>query len=321
VVEQHAGSRHECLGPELIAGYLDGRLSANERELVELHLATCDDCREVVAEAFQVNRALDEEGATAEGDEPADATRQQMVAPIREAHATQPASAPLVRWPSRTAALWGSILAAAAAVLLVLWLDPAWLRDLRGGSRGTPPELRALVTAVGTGRYVEPRLAGGFAWAPPPAVLRSGDGSRSLPLQVRMAIAKIEQSAEAQSTPESLHVLGLAHMIDGQADKAVTTLERAAETRPGDASLRSDLAAAYLVRAARSGTQNDTDRALAAAGRAATIDPSLPEAWFNLALAREAAGRREAAREAWFLAAALDHDVGWRAEARQHATR
>ncbi len=342
MVEQQSGPRHGCLGSELIAGYLDGRLTAKERESVELHLSTCDDCRELATETFAVNSALEEEDLAADGEEPVDSTSPSTATLQPEARASKPPRVGL--WPPRGTMLWGSILGMAAAVLLMLWLSPAWLRDLRDGSGSTTQDLQALVTAVGKNRYVEPRLTGGFAWAPPPKVFRSAnaDAGAALPLDVRVAVARIEQRVLTQpiawQTAQSLHVLGVAQMIGGHDDLAVYALDRAAEARPQDARVLSDIAAVHLVRATRGrgvapeamlkrpaprsdGLQGDIRTALAAAERATAIDPTLPEAWFNLALAREAAGQRDRAQEAWRRAAALDQDPGWRTEATERANR
>jgi Flp pilus assembly protein TadD len=136
---------------------------------------------------------------------------------------------------------------------------------------------------------------------------------------------------------ETLHALGVAHVIEGREDEAVQTLERAVAANSKNARIWSDLAAAYLVNVARRGkdtspdtmsrvppTQNETPHdakvALLAAEHAITLDPSLPEAWFNLALAREAAGQRDRAAEAWRHAADLDRDPAWRAEAASRAS-
>jgi hypothetical protein len=159
-----------------------------------LHLTTCDDCRELVREAFEINQALEEEGVAAtDEEESVDAPQQSVAAPLPDAPAVVvPAS--IEWWRRRQIVLWGGTLSAGAAVLLVLWLEPARLPDSRGASSDTPAALQILVDAVGKTRYVEPRLTGGFAWAPLSAVRRSGAGD-SLPVNVRIAVDKIAQRA------------------------------------------------------------------------------------------------------------------------------
>lgn len=48
-----------CPGAEDLAAWLDGRLSPAERARVEIHLAGCEECREVTA---QIVRATAEAG-------------------------------------------------------------------------------------------------------------------------------------------------------------------------------------------------------------------------------------------------------------------
>lgn len=363
VIEQRDGdTRRECLEPGTVASYLDGRLSASEREAVERHLAACADCRELLAEAFEVTSALDAEGITAEelfegaadeveerphgasdpirlvGQPAASASAQaETQAGTRSAgqaagHAVGQAEAwsearakaegeqrlARPKFPRRLQLAGGGLLALAAAALFVIAIDPVWLRDLRGG--GGSPELRALVSAVGGNRLVEPRLSGGFAWGPPPAVLRSGNASRSLPPDVLIAIATIEKEAAADPTPANLHALGAAQLLGGDLDAAIATLRRAADARPEQARVWNDLAAAYLTRAGRHPVEGDAANGIAAAERAIAADASLAEAWFNLALARDAAGQAAAAQEAWRHAASLEPaSSGWRAEATRRA--
>lgn len=42
-----------CLDAELLAAYIDGRVTAAERREVEAHLARCGSCQFVFAETFQ----------------------------------------------------------------------------------------------------------------------------------------------------------------------------------------------------------------------------------------------------------------------------
>jgi tetratricopeptide (TPR) repeat protein len=326
VIEQRDGdTRRECLEPAMVASYLDGRLSASERESVELHLADCADCRELLTEAFALSSALDAEGITADeltegAEEDADERPRGASDPLRlAAVAASPAAVGsgtrTLGFSRRLQVAGGGLLALAAAALFVIALDPAWLRDLRGGGASSA-ELRALVSAVGGNRLLEPRLSGGFAWGPPPAVLRSGNVDRSLPPDVLIAIAQIEKAADADRTPAHLHALGAAQLLGGDLDAAIVTLRRAADARPEQARVWNDLAAAYLTRASRRPVEGDLTNAIAAAERATATDASLAEAWFNLALARDAAGQTAQAQDAWRHAAALEPaSSGWHDEA------
>jgi tetratricopeptide (TPR) repeat protein len=318
VIEQRDGdTRRDCLGAETVASYVDGTLPASERESVELHLAGCADCRELLTEAFAATAALDAEGIAAEEfpaatAEEAESPPRRPSDPVRLVDGAGPRQAGFSR---RLQLAGGALLALAAAALFVIALDPSWLRDLRRGG-GASPELRELVAAVGGNRLVEPRLSGGFAWGPPPPVLRSGNAERPLTPDVQIAIARVEKAAGADPAPANLHALGAAQLLGGDVDAAIASLRRAADARPEQARIWNDLAAAYLTRAGRRPVEGDVANAIVAAERATDVEATLAEAWFNLALARDAAGQTAQAQEAWRRAAALEPATsGWHDEA------
>jgi CHAT domain-containing protein len=95
-------------------------------------------------------------------------------------------------------------------------------------------------------------------------------------------------------------------------------LERAAGESPRDARVLSDLAAAYLTRADRKQRPEDLVRGLSAALQALHIEPGLPEAAFNRALALEKLWLKGAAIEAWESCSTADPDAEWRREAERH---
>jgi CHAT domain-containing protein len=99
---------------------------------------------------------------------------------------------------------------------------------------------------------------------------------------------------------------------------AVALLERAARDSPRDARVLSDLAAAYLTRGVREERQEDLVRGLTSALQAAQIEPDLPEAAFNRALALERLSLKGAATEAWEACSRSDPDPDWRREAARH---
>jgi CHAT domain-containing protein len=193
-----------------------------------------------------------------------------------------------------------------------------------------PDGLRRLVTAVGTRRFVEPRLSGGFDYAPFPSPRRG-----PVPLDrldpdewgIVEAAEGIRQDAErADAGVDDRRALGLAHLLLGNLNEAVETLEALSRSRPGDAQALSDLAAAYLVRSDGTGGAEDRVRAIDAARHAVEIDSTLAEARFNLALALEkqvasdaigAEADAAAAIEAWEEYLLHDVDSSWADEARR----
>jgi len=274
-----------CPDLETIAAYLDGRLGTRERAAVAAHLAECQACYFVFSEAAQT-------------------------------HVAETAAEPRAEqaWWRQPRVLWPSVgaLATAAAV---------WLAAVTGVGdrwRGTQPELRALVAAVGTDRTIEPRLTGGFAYGPLRGPVRGAADSGGVSPDVRIAAAQIEKGAGTSRTQDAMRLLGVAHLVIGETDRAIALLEAAASEPTADARTFSDLAAAYLVRADEERRADAVTAALQMSDRAIARDRTLAEAWFNRADALEHAGRVDEARRAWRAYLSIDSQSGWAAEARAH---
>jgi tetratricopeptide (TPR) repeat protein len=274
----------ECPDLETIAAYLDGRLDASQREKVAGHLADCTECYFVFTEASH--------NVTSES-----------VQPIMP---TLWWRRPVILWPSVGAAL------ATAAVLMVT------VSSWRHASPSPSAELQALVAAVGTDRTIEPRVTGGFSYGPFRGPVRGAEKPTSLSPDVRIAAARIEKDAGTSRTQEAMRTLGIAHLVVGDIDRAITTLEAAANESTAEAQTLSDLAAAYLVRARRRADAKDAETALMMAERATTMNPQLVEAWFNRAYALEQLTRRDQAKQAWQDYLKVDSSSPWAEEARQH---
>jgi len=259
-----------CPDPELLASFVDGALPAVERNTVEAHLAVCGDCRDMI------------------GDAAAFAQDTAQPRPVNR----------------RIFVVAGGVLAAAAAVFLVIRLQP---------SAYYVPEMRELVAAVGQARPIEPRMTGGFAYGPY-AVTRGGTLNRP-PLGVLAAAARIE-ARSAKTDAGSQAALGIAQLVTGD-DRAAETLEEAARRDPSDARIRSDLAAAYLVQGRRREDARLLAKALDSAERAVAAAPRSPEALFNRALSLESLGLTDRARDAWDKYLAVDSGSPWADEARR----
>jgi hypothetical protein len=204
-----------------------------------------------------------------------------------------------VTWKTAAAGL-------AAAAVLVLAVN-VWYPF---GANGDERALAALVTAVGTARTFEPRLIGGFAHAPVRGVVRGPNDTVNLSPDVRIAIAEIEKEYAAKP------VAAAAALVAGDTNRAIDILEGNSQLRPNDPQILSDLAAAYLARAFRTDSADDTSRGLAAADRALEIDRLMPEALFNRALALQMSNVTDEARIAWQAYLAVDDRSGWAEEAR-----
>jgi len=295
------------LDPEVLAAYLDKRLPPDERAAVEAKLAADPDSYELLVELIHANEALPDEASQDD-----DAT-----APV-ERPEEQGAVVPLVPRPQRTRgwAIAGGVLAVAAALVLVARLQPELLRQIR--NTPSDPLLAELVQAVGARRTVQGRLSGGFGYGQYAAPLRGAAEGLTQNLELLAAAAKLSEAADRKPTPAATHALGLAQLLLGNDETAVSLLEKAQAGDPENAGYRSDLATAFAMRAIRSPKADDWPLALAWVERAVARDPNLLEALFNRAWILEVSGLRDQAITAW--RAYLERDAGspWAAEARQH---
>ena len=285
-------SGNACPDAETLAAFVEGRLRDGDRERLAGHIADCDACYFVFTEGARMQPAPTQ-------------TAGKVVQNWRG-------------WVQKPRVIWtsaGAAMATAASLRLVV--GGGWLA--RSGGSQSPPELRALVAAVASERTIEPRLTGGFAYGRMRSALRTGESSTiQLSSDVRIAAARIEKDANANRTPQALRLLGIAHLVSGSADRAVSTLEEAANHPNPDARTLSDLSAAYLSRAARTNQREDLTKALAAAERALGSDDKLAEAWFNRAYALERLQLVQQARDAWQDYLKMDPESEWASEARSH---
>ena len=244
-----------CPSLETIGAFVDGRFKDREREVIADHLASCETCYFVFSEA----------------------ARTRVVA--------QPQAEVVQFTPRRmTWSIAAGLAAAATIVLAVNVFGPF-------GANGDERALTELVTAVGTARTFEPRLTGGFAYAPVRGPVRGVNNAANLSPDLRIAIAEIEKQHGAQPVAAS------AALVAGDADRSIALLEALSEVRPNEPKLLSDLSAAYLARAERSKSNTDAGRGLATANRALEIDRLMPEALFNRALALQMLGMTDDARD------------------------
>jgi len=159
------------------------------------------------------------------------------------------------------------------------------------------------------GRTVEPMLSKTQDWQPCRKIsgaVVSGVQCGTEPLLKRMR-CDFEQ-------PEALRYLAL---YEDCIDRVIVLLEPLAKT---DAASRSDLAAAWYVKAQREDRGTALLQGLTEAASAAAHTPKLPAASFNHALLLEAAGLHEQAIDAWNEFLRIDRSA-WAREAREHRDR
>jgi tetratricopeptide (TPR) repeat protein len=173
--------------------------------------------------------------------------------------------------------------------------------------------LSQLVAAVGPNRAVEGRLTGGFTYAPMERRMRSGRTAGNEDFALLSAKGELESRAQADPTVANRHAAGVARLIAGDTEGAITTLEAVVSEAPR-AAYFSDLSAAYLARGREWDRRDDFDKARAAAERAIVTDPSLDEAYFNRALALDAMGQAGEAEAAYRRALGRNPSSPWNAE-------
>lgn len=208
----------------------------------------------------------------------------------------------------------------------------------------TNPYIEGLAQALGERRLFEPRLTGGFAWAPcelPAERATEGDSEDLIPsphcgalpetdTAERTRLLKVwEEIVQARreqgETVELLHAEGVGHLLwstegdEGQLEQAITALERAAELAPeGSAQLAAvlnDLAAAHRVRAGWQDRARDLMEALGLLETAFELSPETAAIAFNRALSRSDWSLRGQSKAAWDDLLALDADSDWSREA------
>ena len=272
----------ECPPLETLAAFIDGVLPDARRREVVAHVSRCVKCRFVV------------EGVLESEDDEADVAAAVTAAPI---------PFPRKRWLGVAAALM--ILIAGALV----WRVARWRNDHLGQLAAAMPR---------TLRTIEPRLTGGFAWAPL-RDLRRTNGFRKTAedLVAAGAAGKTLRAIGDDREPDALHASGVAYLFTDQAGRAVTTLEEVTRLWPRDARAWSDLAAARYSDGAATADASQLRRALDAANRAIELEPDLAEAHFNRAVILERIGSEGQARWAWNQYLSLDQTSAWAAEARE----
>lgn len=261
------------LDPEMLAAYIDHRLTPEQRAAVEAQLANDPDSYSVLVETIRAQDVLD-----------ASASRQSRVSGGR-------------RWW----AIAGGLAAAAIVLLAVIQRQPRAINS--------DPLVEKLVAAVADQRLFEARVTGGFGYAP----LRVTRGVTDDNLSLRAAASEVTRRAQSNPTIPNRHAAALALLQLGDDDRAVTELESIAESS-NDATIRSDLAAAYVTLAQRSGGARRAAKAIENAAAALAINPGLNEARFNLALATEIAGSRGEAIARWTDYLSHESQDDWRRE-------
>ena len=188
----------------------------------------------------------------------------------------------------------------AAAAIIAVIAGGTWMLHV-----SRDPIRQLVAAAPRDNRDLEPRLAGGFAYAPMKPVMRGGSDDDPSRWKLLGAAGKIV------SEKSSRHAVGVAQLLSGRRNEALNTL-LAIPVSERDAAIWNDLAAAqYAMR--------HYDDALASADQTLKLDNNNAEARFNRALILDRLNRRDEARRAWQSYLAIDPNSAWANEARERA--
>ena len=271
----------QCPTDETLALFASGDIDESTRNDVLAHIESCNDC---MAAVLSANAHLEEERSV-----------------VRD-------------WSGRRA--WSEsrrwLGAVAAAVIIAVIAFP--LLRHRDDSIA-----RLIALAPASARQVEPRLSGGFAWAPYRGPMRSTDSAADAErLKLGGAAGDAIARAQRDHSERAQHAAGVALVLVDQPAEAIDRLRGVAEQSPDDVRAWSDLAAARYAAAVKLQRPSLLPEALAAADRALRIDTKSGEALFNRALILEHMGLTGEARKAWLRYLEVDSSSSWATEARAH---
>jgi tetratricopeptide (TPR) repeat protein len=260
-----------------MAAFIDGALPPERVAQVTHHVTNCARCR------IEIERAAEVE--------------QEIGKPLVIA------ARPARRW------------LAVAAGLIIAVLAIQLYRGRNEPAQSDPIE-RLVMATPSSERTIEPRLCGGFPWAPLRPRRRS-ETTKKTPeeLVASGAAGSVLREIGNDKSPQSLHAAGLAYLVAGDTKTAVTLIEASSREAGGNARVWSDLSAAIYM-AAETDDVAALRRALDAADHAIRLNPRLAEAYFNRALILERVGTPRQTAAAWSEYLARDSVTGWSAEAR-----
>lgn len=266
-----------------IAAFVNGTLDEETTRSVTAHIADCDECVVAISEVGDFAR--------------------------QEAKVVQIAE---------KARFWKALAVAAGLVIVIGTVAAALRRPIDHWLYLT--SIRTMTKAAPAAeRRIEARLTGGFGWS---RLHDPGRGASSVDpalVLIRVAANNVLQKTAGKDSARQRHAAGVATLLLERDDEAIRSLAAAAQSSPRDASLWSDLSAAYLDSAVRHRRPAELQPALDASDAALRLDRNLPEALFNRALVLERMERNDEAAAAWRRYLEVDRGKGgWADEARAH---
>jgi hypothetical protein len=313
-----------------IAGYSTGALAAEQERRVQRHCIDCANCLEeltLVMQSLQPDSSIDQQPEFAVLLKAGEHSVRKI---LREYHKTeaQPAirkefvkgagSHSLWNWLTAWFATPRRLAFATLAFAILLALPAWWIRQ-----RNQPVE-RAMVSlrkSWTVNRPLEPRVTGEF----PPLPYERVRSATNLPApapaptdkdHLLAAEAELKRAVADHGTPKARHALARLHLLKLELDLAEEQLQEVLKAEPNNAAAHVDMAALYYERGAAEQSFPVLMRAAQESEKATALAPTLPEAWFNLALIHERMLLMTEAQKDWERYLELDATSKWAEEAR-----
>lgn len=290
MVDDEFAARVSFVEEELIEEFLDGEMTADERDLFNrVFLAPPERMRQL-----RLTRGLRRVAA-----------EKAVSIPHRE------------RVQSIFSIGWLRFAFAGAALLLValgVWRFAIY-------ESNTDKGLIALREAYQGQRPVQPRITGFDSYAPYSETRGPGETTGD-PSRLNRAGLLLTEAANDSGDPAAHQALANYYIARGQLVDAEREMKLALDAKPNDARIQSDAGAMYFQIAGRTSDAGAQFVALSESmthlNRAIELNPKLKEAFFNRALTLGELRYTEEAKAAWRAYLELDSTSKWADEARQH---
>lgn len=204
-----------------------------------------------------------------------------------------------------------------ATAVLVLAVLVSWIGFhifVTSSHQATASPQALLATAYSEHRTLELRIPGaGNA----PMHVERGAGSSNLDKPQALLRAEALIGEGLHKNPDDAALLDAkarADLLDNNYDSAIKSLQRALETESNSASLKTDIATAYFLRAEKTGRQGDYHTADEYLGEALAETPDNSVALFNRAVIAERIYLYDAAQDDWKKFLQVEKDPGWLTE-------
>ena len=167
-------------------------------------------------------------------------------------------------------------------------------------------------------RPIKARVTGEFPYLPYKPTRGPGDSVPVNDTQLKAATVILNlEVAGANPTPSAKHALSRLHLLNKDFDEAEKLLQEVVSKEPQNASAYVDLGSAYFGQSEKEKSPILLFKASETLTKATEISPTLPEAWFNLALCHEEMFLFTKAKADWDEYLKLDIGSKWAEEARQ----